>query len=307
MGSCRIKETNPDDLLSISQIFADKICSGFNQHAIVLIEGKTGSGKSNAALDLAWRTSVEFATRLGGVPKDYFSLENVAIISGEEVIRLAKNLKRYNIYILDDIGAEGLNARKWQSDINDVMTRILQTFRTKNNLLILTVPDRSFVDKIARNLMHYKIVMGEAWFRRGLSTGKLSSVKKMYQKDSGSNIYPFIKHKGIVYNTCVFQLPPAHIRNEYEEIRQRIEEDIRKKSIDEFQDNLEVVESKKKAAINKGKEAGKDWEDKAIKLKIENPAWGEKAIARLVNKPPSTVGYLFRKHNLTKQSLTATV
>lgn len=224
--------------LSFAEIICDKICTGFNQHAIIMIEGKTGTGKSNAALDLAFNVSLFMADRLGGKPEDYFTTENIAILTGEEVIKIAKNIKQHGIYILDDIGAEGLNARNWQSDINAVMTKILQTFRTKENLLIMTVPDRGFVDKIARNLLHYKVVMHQAWFSRGITLAKLSTVKKQYAKDNGNNNYPFIRHKKIVYNYAVFKRAPKHLINEYEVKRHRIEEKMREDSIQEFEENL---------------------------------------------------------------------
>jgi len=223
---------------SLAEIICKKICTGFNQHAIVMIEGKTGTGKSNAALDFAFNVSLHMADTLGGVPEDYFTPDNVAILTGEEVIRIAKNIKQHGIYILDDIGAEGLNARNWQSDINSVMTKILQTFRTKENLLIMTVPDRGFVDKIARNLLHYKIVMVHAWFNRGLTLAKLSTVTKTYSKDGGNNKYPFIRDGNIVYNYAIFKRAPKHLIVSYEKARHEIEEKMRLDSIAEFEENI---------------------------------------------------------------------
>ena len=231
-------EKHDENVLSLAEVMCNKICTGFNQHAIIMIEGKTGTGKSNAALEFAFNVSLHMADKLGGVPEDYFTTDNVAILIGEEVIRIAKNIKQHGIYILDDIGAEGLNARNWQSDINAVMTKILQTFRTKENLLIMTVPDRGFVDKIARNLLHYKIVMKQAWFSRGLTLAKLSTVTKQYSKDNGNNFYPFIRDKDTVYNYAVFARAPKHLIVSYEKARHEIEEKMRLDSIAEFEENI---------------------------------------------------------------------
>lgn len=248
------KNVDEATLLNFAEIICDKICSGHNQHIILLIEGKTGTGKSNAALYLAYVVSLLMAERLGGRPEDYFKLDNIAVLTGDEVLRVAKNLKQHNIYILDDVGAEGLSARNWQSDINEVMTKILQTFRTKENLLIMTVPDRDFIDKIGRNILHYKIVMAQHWFNMGITLGKLSTVKKIYTKDSRGNIYPFVRSKGIVYNYLLFKLAPKHIRDPYEAKRKSIEEKMRQDSLDEFYKNIEL--SKEKLAADQLKTSG---------------------------------------------------
>lgn len=234
-----LKKFKPEETLTLAQIFADKICSGHNQHAIVLFEGQTGKGKSNASNRLCYDTSLLFADRLGGRPEDYFNNDHIAIMTMDEVFRVAKDMKKYGIYILDDIGAEGMTARNWQSDVNEVMTKMLQTFRTKNNLLIMSSPSREFVDKIARTLLHYKVTMVQAWYDRGISLGKLSTVQKMYHKDYSNNTYPFIRHKGVVYNYVSFGLAPDHIRIPYEAKRSKLEEEMNTRSLKEAQEKMD--------------------------------------------------------------------
>lgn len=295
-----LKRFNESETLSFAEVTCDKICSGHNQHIIMMIEGKTGDGKSNAALDLAYNVSLLMADRLGGIPEDYFTLDNVAILTGEEVIRIAKNIKQHGIYILDDVGAEGLNARNWQSDINEVMTKILQTFRTKENLLIMTVPDRGFVDKIARNLLHYKIVMTQKWFNFGMTMGRLSTVRKQYNKDDGKNIFPFIRHKGIIYNYAYFGRAPKEMIDEYEIRRHKIEEEMRVSSIDEFEENIESAEEKK--SDKKLKKS--DEQNIAIKvLKENNPELSTREIAKRVGCGKSKVAEVLKEFNLTSEFL----
>jgi len=229
---------------SFSQIIADKICGGHKQHLIVLAEGKTGSGKSYATLRLAFDCSLLFAKRLGGRPEDYFTLNNVGILTGEETLRIAKNIKPHGIYILDDAGAEGLSSRKWQSEQNEVMTKLLQTFRTNENLLIMSSPDKSFVDKIARTLIHYKITMAQAHFDKGFTLGKLSMVRKIYTKDGSTNLYPFIRMHGMVINYVKFILPPKAMCDAYDKKRARIEREMNLDSIARMEGNQEEKEAK---------------------------------------------------------------
>lgn len=308
LGACRITAAGEEGNPSISEIFADKICSGFNQNIVLIIEGPMGSGKSNAALDIAYRTSIEFAVRMGGVPEDYFTIENVAVISAEEVMRLADNLKPFNIYIMDDVAAHGIAARSWQSDTNKVLTGIMQTFRTNNNLLMLTAPSRAFLDKISRDVAHYKINMTANWFRRGLTLGKLSTVSKMYHKDGGNNVYPFIRWKGVVANACYFNLPPTELRAAYEKHRTEIEEEIRKKSIKEFNENREIEAAKKRLA--KDKVLTKDcsgWKEEALALKLEHPQLGVVEIGKKVGKDKKAVSAWLIKNNLGTKSLKVTI
>jgi len=137
------------------------------------------------------------------------------------------------------------------------MTKLLQTFRTKNNLLVMSSPSRDFVDKIARTLLHYKITMVKAWYDRGISLGKLSTVQKMYHKDGSNNIYPFVRHKGVVYNYTAFKLAPDHIRKPYEAKRDRLEEEMNSRSMQEAQDKMNGTKDEMKTVQNEIKSSKK--------------------------------------------------
>ena len=254
-----LKKDFEGEIPSFSEILANRICGGHNQHAIILFEGKTGTGKSYASLRLAYDCSLLFAKKLGGRPEDYFTLSNVGILTAEETIRIAKSIKQYGIYILDDAGAEGLSSRKWQSEQNDVMTKLLQTFRTNNNLLLLSSPDKGFVDKIARTLIHYKITMTHAFFNKGVSLGKLTAVKKIYTKDSSSNYYPFLRMHGMVFNFIMFTLPPKPLCDAYDKKRKRIEREMNLRAI------AELEEGKKKEAAKIEKQEKKAEAEEARK------------------------------------------
>lgn len=286
--------------ISFAEVICDKICSGHNQHVIMMIEGKTGTGKSSAAIDIAYKTSLLMADRMGGKPEDYFTIDNIAILTGEEVIRIAKNINQHGIYILDDVGAEGLSARKWQSDINMLMTKILQTFRTKENLLIMTVPDRGFVDKIARNLLHFKVVMKHAWFDKGITLAKLATVTKMYNKDNGGNIYPFIRHRGVIYNYAYFQQPPKFLLDTYDKRRKEFEEDMRISSIEEFEEAAKAAEEN----TPDKKRSKMDEQNTAIRiLKETDPGLSTREIAKRVGCGKSKVAEVLKEFNLTSEFL----
>lgn len=154
-------------------------------------------------------------------------------------------MKLHGIYILDDIGV-GLSSRKWNQKSNEVINNILMTFRTLNNLLLMTVPNKSMVDKNARRLTHNKIVMTSQLFKHGLTFGKLSKVKYQYHKDTDKAIYPFYQQGGKYYNLVAFEMPPQHLVDEYDKRRKAIEEQNRTETLEELEEIQKGNEPKPK-------------------------------------------------------------
>jgi len=164
----------------MGKLLGDIIGSKHNQHCLMAIIGRTGSGKSSAAIQIAHETAKYMSSLNGHKPEYFFNIDHVAIITEDEIIRVMKGIKKHGIYILDDIGV-GWNSRKWQSKANVIMNNIIQTFRTWNNLLILTVPDDENIDKVPRNSLRYRIDMKEANFDNGFSLGAMQEMKRSFK------------------------------------------------------------------------------------------------------------------------------
>lgn len=240
-----LKTDSTERYPTFAEILTDRICGGHNQNAIVIVDGKTGSGKSLASLRLAFDCSLLFAEKLGGHPTDYFNLDHIAILTADEAIRITENIKQFGIYILDDAGSEMFNCRNFMSDQNEMMSKLLQTFRTNNNLLIMSSPDKGFIDKVGRILMHYKISMSMAFFNKGFTLGKISTVKRISTKDYGSNLYPFLRMHGVVFNYCAFRLPPDSLRKAYEKRRKEIERQMNLAAVQDLKESIAKREEKK--------------------------------------------------------------
>ena len=88
------------------------------------------------------------------------------------------------------------------------MIKLMQSFRTRNCVLIISSPSADLVDKIARGLIEYRVLMTTPFFDKGFTLGKLSTVKRISTKDGGSNLYPFLKSHGKIFNYVRFFLPP---------------------------------------------------------------------------------------------------
>ena len=217
----------------MGKMLGDIIGSKHNQHCLMAIIGRTGSGKSSAALQIAHETAKYMSTLNGHSPEYFFNIDHVAIITENEITRVMENTKKHGIYILDDIGV-GYNSRLWQSKANIIMNNIIQTFRTQNNLLILTVPDPAFIDKVPRNSLRYQINMKDANFDMGYSLGAMQELKRDYK--TNKNIYPYPKYDGYKFVRVKFERPPDFLVDEYEIRREAIQAKMQQENIEKLKE-----------------------------------------------------------------------
>ena len=82
--------------LYLGEVFGEIITSGNNQNIICLVEAKQGKGKSWGAMSLAFGASVQLASKLGGIPSDYFNINNVGIIMPDAIADVIINMKKLN-------------------------------------------------------------------------------------------------------------------------------------------------------------------------------------------------------------------
>lgn len=221
--------------LTMGKFFGDIITSNNNQHALINMIGKTGMGKSNGAMYIGTQVAEYIANKIGGKPSDYFNINNIAIMKLDSIIPIIEDLdnKRYNIIILDDIGAS-YSARDFQKSINKNINKIFQTFRDTNTLVILTMPDTFLIDKVARKLAHFQIELVEKRHDQGISIGKLVQLVEQY-RGSGKTHYHFIVDKhGVKYPRVVFKRVKSELADEYEKKRTIIRESMMQKSIDDI-------------------------------------------------------------------------
>lgn len=281
-----------DDQLYLAEVFGSKLAKSDKEHEICLWEGPTGFGKSYAAIDVMWGTSLYLAYVKGRDPEDYFTIDNVAIITPDEVLRVAKSMEEHGIYCLDDIGV-GLSSRKWNQKSNEVINNILMTFRTNNNLLTLTVPNKKMIDVNARRLTHHKVIMESKLEKHGLSLGKLSTVEYQYHKDSDAAIYPFLRYKGKKYNKCMFERPPKFLWKEYDSRRKEIETANRTETLAELEDMQKETPNKLERVTKVDAFA-----PVVMQILEKNPDISIREISRRTDISRDTISSIMRKFNL---------
>jgi hypothetical protein len=221
------KMSNP---MTIGKFFGDIITSDHNQNCLLNIIGKQGTGKSNAAGYIAKCVSEYVAAKKGGVPEDYFTIENIAIMRMETILPILRQIdkKKYNIFIFDDIGGEW-GARSAQTKQNKEVNKIIQTFRDSNTLCIFTVPDLFLMDKVGRKLAHYQIEMSYTLFEQGVTIGKLKVVRERYQHGETYFAFPVIEN--VQYKRIMFKRMPEELAEAYESRRIEIRRKYTKESI----------------------------------------------------------------------------
>lgn len=238
-----------DDASRLSNMFVNRITQS-NKHVVMMTVAYTGSGKSYANLRLAYACACELARRRGGVWQDYFSMDNVAVIDEERIFELLDRMKRYQIYLLDDIGVTW-NARKWREEGNQVLNDIFQVFRTENCVLLLTLPDTFLLDKVPRTGVHYYMEMIGVDEVREISWAKFFEAKRKHRK--GVTFYEFPRgFDGTEFRRYIFPIPPEELVDEYEPIRRNEARRLRKEKLEEYHNMKEASEAKEEKKKTKG-------------------------------------------------------
>lgn len=114
-----------------------------NQNYVLLFVGQTGTGKSYAAMSLAEEVDPNF-----NINRIVFSAEEFINILNQD-----EELVRGSVIMWDEAGV-GMPAREWYSISNKVISYVVQTFRVRGYILIMTTPSLKYIDSQIRSLFH---------------------------------------------------------------------------------------------------------------------------------------------------------
>lgn len=114
-----------------------------NQNFVMLFVGQTGTGKSYAAMSLGEEVDPGF-----GIERVVFSADEfISSLNSDE------SLVKGSVIMWDEAGV-GMPAREWYSLSNKVISYVVQTFRVKGYILIMTTPSLKYIDSQIRSLFH---------------------------------------------------------------------------------------------------------------------------------------------------------
>ena len=211
-------DTKDDQNQTLGAIFASRITSKHKKDVLMLLVGERGSGKSYTLLYFALRCAEEISKRMGGKPEDYFTFKNVAVIQDETLEEQMRNLQKFNVYILDDAGV-GWDSRAFASTMNRRLNHILQTCRTDNCVLLISVIDPFTIDKVPRTMVRYYAEIAEQLHDYGMNLVKVFRNKRLYRE--GKNLTPHLKFgHSITVRRWISFAPPEDLADEYDKVRE---------------------------------------------------------------------------------------
>jgi len=239
------------NLAILTRSWAEVVCGYDKQDVAALIVAPKGYGKSYTALELCWGAACEVALRKGGHPLDYFPydqeknwLPNCATINTNDIIELLRQTKSHNVYLLDDIGV-AWNARKFRDKANILMNDIFELIRIDNTIIVMTVMDQSFVDKVPRQIIPYFIEISRKYHHLGYNELKVFQQKKHYR--TGDLTFPPPAFGNTRFSRHYARFPPQWIAEAYDHMRAIKTKEDRDSKIAEFQGNGEKPIGKREA------------------------------------------------------------
>lgn len=239
-----IDSVESDQFETFAEHLAKRITGKHNKDVRLLVVGEPGSGKSRTLLYLAYRLSVEVAKIKGGKPEDYFTIDNVGVITAEDIIEKMQNLKKHCIYILDDAGV-AWDSRDFASRGNKNLNHVLQTCRTANAAILISVPDPKLIDVqvTERGLIQYWAEVSESLHDWGKNLVKIFRLKRLFRSGRMLYMHPrYGDYKIVRYESLN---PPEELIEEYEYLRrtcagnaakkyENTEKETRKKKLEEL-------------------------------------------------------------------------
>lgn len=112
-----------------------------NRNFVGIVVGRVGTGKSYSAMRLAEELDNKFS-----VDKIFFNVEDLLRVIHEDTLYPGE------VLILDEAGVAISNRQHYMNKFNKAMSFLLQTWRHRNLILFVTVPDIAFVDKGIRKM-----------------------------------------------------------------------------------------------------------------------------------------------------------
>jgi len=187
-----------------------------NKNFLCLIVGKTGSGKSYSALELAKLIDPSF------------NIDRI-VFDAEGFMRLLNSgeLKRGNSIVWDECGVS-IPSREFMSVLNRSINYILQSFRRENLAVIFTVPDPSFIDIQTRKLCHAEIETVSINYQKELVVCKYLVIDSSPRFNKVYYKYPVFFENGKQKTIKQFLIPKPNedIISAYEEKRKQFLKDL---------------------------------------------------------------------------------
>lgn len=245
-----------------------------DKNFIAVVVGETGAGKSISAISLARAIDI---TPLGNgkfrrnfiikqAPDGKGSPETRVVFGPSQFMNLIKSgLPRGSIIVWDEAGI-GNDAQKWNDRKSQLIKHVMQTFRSRNYGIFMTVPDKESITLSTRRLVNCYIDVSKRdethayldvrWLSRARGTEKTQTYYKfpVFKDPISGKLKKIVKYK-------IPKINPD-VEREYNKIKNNTIQDM----YDYYQKELEFMEKEL------GEKADTAGAGSAIKLKKFNMA-----------------------------------
>lgn len=141
-----------------------------DRNVLAIFCGATGTRKSGSA--------ITFCDNMDVSRDNKRRFNNTRIVfKAQDFIKLVQsNLPKGSAILWDEAGVDN-DAREYYTKKNKLIKYVFQTFRYKNYLVVLTVPDLNSIDIGTRKLMHLYFEMYDSQTKPNYSTGKVEWIQ----------------------------------------------------------------------------------------------------------------------------------
>jgi len=219
----------------------------YNQNALVLVVGETGSGKSYSTLALIY--GIYLYTH-GYAPSDDEMLEHVKwrAIDFMKSMRNTEKLTKGDAWCWDEAGIDAGN-QEWASLKNKIISWYAQTCRNQNQIVFFTVPTLSMITPQVRKLLHFYIEA--VGVNNNLKMGVLKPLRMQYNTRMDKIYYHRVKRKtkdGYVAEIRLVGVPYLHqsLYDAYERGKKEFTISLN----EEIGQILQLIEDKKRKTLN---------------------------------------------------------
>jgi len=191
-----------------------------NKNVIIVVNGSTGSGKTFAAATIAENISRMFGVNFSVKTNLDFNFTGLL-----KKMMLPENEGAGVPYLFEEVGVVGggASSREWQSKANRLFFSFMQTARHRNQILILTTPHFTFLEKGTRSLVHLQLTT------KGIDFGKKVCYLRPYflqvNPTSGKIYFKFLRYRkeGVRYKLTQLEVahPSDKFVKDYEEMKAR--------------------------------------------------------------------------------------
>jgi hypothetical protein len=146
-----------------------------------MIDGKKGMGKSTTNAYFLGRYAIEAAERFGQDPKDFFSLDNCALLEDTEgIVKILDEAEKYQGIMLDDASV-ALGSRDFATQKNKNLNKIMTVCRPMRWFVMQNAPMTSHIDLQQRELMDFVAHVYKSYHEGGFNIIKINSIDSTYR------------------------------------------------------------------------------------------------------------------------------